>query len=450
MAEQYPTITLCMIVRDEEEFIAQAINSVKSVVSEIIVVDTGSQDHTVEIAKELGAQIFFRQWDNDFSAPRNLSLEKATADWILVLDADEAIAASDLEDLQRLTLHRGICWEFLQRHYTDDHRLSDFRPCSKEYPEWEKDNAGFFTSNLCRLFPNHQGINYEGLIHELVEHSINRMNKHKILRSRIPLHHYGHTSAVKRKKDKSRLYTPLGQTKASEDPLAWKNHFEIAVEHNCSGRHKESAESFRKAVALNPNYEPAWTNMGYVLCELGLYNEALDALKRALALKPRCAEALCNIGVVFMRNRRWQQAAAYLIQAVQIKPDYVNAFCNLGQCFLCLGKLQEAQRALEEAKRLHPHNGTAKTDLGIVFLQMKLFDQAKLILREAVQDSPQLSRAYYYLGEACKRTNEIAEAINAFNQFCTLEESRYESAPPAELKALLANLRKECAELSAR
>ena len=433
-----------MIVRDEEDFLAQAINSVKSIVSEIIVVDTGSQDRTVEIARSLGAQVFHSPWTNDFSTPRNLSLEKANCDWILVLDADEAIAECDLPDLQRLTLHRDLCWEFLQRHYTDDHRLSGFRPCTKEYPEWEKNYGGFFTSNLCRLFPNHEGLKYEGRIHELVEHSISRLGKHKILRTRIPLHHYGHTSEVKKKKDKSQLYTPLGETKASEAPSAWKNHFEIAVEHNCSGRYQESVSSFQKAVELNPNYEPAWTNMGYVLCELGRYQEALDALKHSLALNPQCAEARCNAAVVFMRNGRWQQAIPHLLEALRCKPDYVNAHCNLGQCLICLHRDQEARQVLERALQLHPHNGTAQADLGVVYLNLGLLEQAKQILQNALQNAPQLARAYYYLGEVCKKKGEATLAIEAFQKFIALEESNPSQKVTPDTPAFLQKLRDEC------
>ncbi|RIL09258.1 MAG: glycosyl transferase, partial [Proteobacteria bacterium] len=119
-----PSISLCIISKDEEEWIEQCIRSVKPIISEIILVDTGSKDRTVEIAASLGAKIFERPWDDDFSAPRNLSLEKAASDWILVLDADEAIAAKDHERLVNLTREPNSCWLLTQRHYSNDPRLS--------------------------------------------------------------------------------------------------------------------------------------------------------------------------------------------------------------------------------------------------------------------------------------------------------------------------------------
>ena len=85
------TLSLCMITKNEEKNISRCLNSVKEIVDEIIIVDTGSTDNTIEIAKSYGANIYHYDWTNDFSDARNKSLEKATKDWILVLDADEEL-----------------------------------------------------------------------------------------------------------------------------------------------------------------------------------------------------------------------------------------------------------------------------------------------------------------------------------------------------------------------
>src|SRR5215469_8478565 len=84
-------ISLCMIVRNEERFLADALESVRGVVDEINIVDTGSTDSTVEIATRYGANVVHRTWCNDFSWARNEALAMATRRWILVLDADERL-----------------------------------------------------------------------------------------------------------------------------------------------------------------------------------------------------------------------------------------------------------------------------------------------------------------------------------------------------------------------
>jgi glycosyltransferase involved in cell wall biosynthesis len=84
-------ISLCMIVKNEEHCLRRCLDSVRDYVDEMIIVDTGSTDHTVEIAKSYHAQIYHHPWENDFSKHRNQSLSYATGDWILQLDADEEL-----------------------------------------------------------------------------------------------------------------------------------------------------------------------------------------------------------------------------------------------------------------------------------------------------------------------------------------------------------------------
>ena len=88
-----PALSVCMIVRDEEVNLRRAIESVRDFASEVIVVDTGSRDRTVEIARSLGAKVSTHVWQEDFSLARNVAIEAASGDWILSLDADEWLDA---------------------------------------------------------------------------------------------------------------------------------------------------------------------------------------------------------------------------------------------------------------------------------------------------------------------------------------------------------------------
>lgn len=437
-----------MIVKNEEEFIAQCIRSVRSIVSEIILADTGTTDRTIDIAAELGAVVYPFEWTNDFSAARNFSLELASSDWILVLDADEAIAERDLEQIRQATMSPGVCYEFLQRHYTNDHRLSDFKACEGAYPEFERHYAGYFESNLCRLFPNHKGIHYRGRVHELVEHSIREIAGLRIERCRVPIHHYGHTPEVKKKKVKNELYGPLGETKAKEQPADWKAYFELGVEHNCSGRLEESAAAFERSVRLNGNYLETWVNYGYVLCELGRYDEAESALKRGLALSPRHEQAYCNLGVVYMRQNRFPDAVAVLNRAIEINPGYVNAFCNLGISLARLGRLSEAANAYKRALEAMPQCVPAKADLGALYLTVGELDEAERLLRSALENDPECGRAMFTLGTLLKRKGQLGEAADEFERYCRVEEKRGNILP--EIASQVEALRQEIAGLRKR
>lgn len=93
------TLSVCLITKNEEKFLAQCLKSIRDVAQQIIVVDTGSTDATVKIAKEFGADVHSFKWCEDFSAARNAALEHATGDWVLILDADEEIPAGQHANL---------------------------------------------------------------------------------------------------------------------------------------------------------------------------------------------------------------------------------------------------------------------------------------------------------------------------------------------------------------
>ena len=99
-------ISLCMIVRNEESYLPECLESVADVVNEIIIVDTGSTDNTKKIAESFGATVFDFTWVDDFSKARNYSLSKASNDWILYLDADERLDKNSINELVELSFQK--------------------------------------------------------------------------------------------------------------------------------------------------------------------------------------------------------------------------------------------------------------------------------------------------------------------------------------------------------
>ncbi len=98
-----PGVSLCMIVKDEEANLARCLASVKPIVDEMVVVDTGSTDRTKDIAEFFGARVYDFDWSGDFAEARNFSLSKAKGDWILIMDADEMISLQDYKRFRKLT-----------------------------------------------------------------------------------------------------------------------------------------------------------------------------------------------------------------------------------------------------------------------------------------------------------------------------------------------------------
>ena len=162
------TVSLCLIIKDEARQLERAILSAKPMADEIIVVDTGSQDDSVTIARKLGAQVYHFPWNNDFSAARNFAIEKASSDYIFFLDGDEYI--SPFYYLESQTLKKLLPLD---------------PPCAFKLAVGSYFNETdwlFLVSSMgnfriehspVRIFPRQHGLVYKGIIGETVEYSLN-------------------------------------------------------------------------------------------------------------------------------------------------------------------------------------------------------------------------------------------------------------------------------------
>ncbi len=141
-----------MIVLDEETFLKRSLTNVASYVDEMVIVDGGSTDKTVEIAKNFNARVIYSPWKEDFAAQRNISLKHASKDWILVIDADEVYEKKLLEELQSLAQNdiKIDAFAFPRKNYIDGKQTT-------AYPDLQT-----------RFFKRDKKIRYERALHEIV------------------------------------------------------------------------------------------------------------------------------------------------------------------------------------------------------------------------------------------------------------------------------------------
>ncbi|MBS4022802.1 MAG: glycosyltransferase family 2 protein [Dethiobacter sp.] len=172
-----PRLSLCMIVKDEAENLPRCLESARDTVDEIIVVDTGSTDNTPEIALRYGARVFHYTWQGDFAAARNYSLDQATGEWILCLDADEELRKGDgvkLRSLLNISGVEGYCFpvvNFYGRHQGFD----------------------YMTDLVCRLFRNRRSYRFQRAIHEQVVDLIAAFAGEASLKTAdVQIRHYGY------------------------------------------------------------------------------------------------------------------------------------------------------------------------------------------------------------------------------------------------------------------
>ena len=431
------TISLCMIMKDESDWLPLCLSNVKGLVDEMIIVDTGSTDNSVEIARSFGAKVFFHPWVDDFAKVRNYSLQQATGDWVLVLDADEIINQEDHRKIRKLIENESACYLLTQRHYTDDVRLSGFEPCRGEFLDREVEHAGYFESALGRLFPNYRGIHYRGAVHELIEFCLDEIEGIKLYDSTVRIHHYGHTSKVKAKKDKSLLYTPLGEKKVNDKNRGWKEFFELAVEHNNNRRLEESVVAFYEAIKLKADYLESWINLGYVLCELGRFEEASNVLTKALELDPVSEEALCNLGVVYLRQEKFSQAEVVFRKATQIKPSYMNAWRNLSITLSSMKRYSEAALVLKKMLNLIPNDYQTMLSLGSLYLYAGNPVEALTYFSPLYKTSSRDSQLAIMVSQAIKIAGDAASSLRFLATHIKDHEALIDQSEKAFLKKQL-------------
>ena len=172
--------------RNEEKTLARCLESVKGVVDEIVVVDTGSQDLTKEIAKSFKARIYDFEWCNDFSKARNFALSKATHEYILVLDADEYLVAGDKRDMIAVIDKKAIGQVV---------RMDAFK---------SNEDISYSRNFISRIFPN--GTKYVGRIHEQVESALPR------IRTNLQLMHDGYLHIDKSERNLEILFKELEES----------------------------------------------------------------------------------------------------------------------------------------------------------------------------------------------------------------------------------------------
>lgn len=338
-----PTLSACMIVRDEAEVIGIALAALRDFVDQIVVVDTGSRDATVDIARAHGADVESFAWCDDFARARNVSLQRASGDWILVVDADEWIAPIDRAALRAwIGGTRDRVAELPQRNYVADASTPGFQ--AGDPPEvWSVPSPGFVVARQVRLIPNDARLRYEGCVHEQLEGTIGAAGL-RIERLENPVHHIGKLRQRAVLERKARLYHALGELKVQQDP---------------NGR--------------------ALLELGVQCIELGEDERAEELLKSALAtpgpLGDR-AKIVAHLAGVLARHERGDEADALIRTHLTDVSAYAFVWERWGSVLGQTGRTTRAAEVLERASRLFPDAAGILRLLGEAYLAMRQFDRA--------------------------------------------------------------------------
>lgn len=349
------TISLCMIVRDEELTLERCLTGIRDIVDEIIIVDTGSVDRTKEIAAKFTAKIYDFTWIDDFAAARNYSFSMAQMDYILWLDADDVILEEDRQLLMELKQEIPPFFDVVMMKYNVG-----------------RDEKGYETDTFYRerLVNRSAGFKWCNPVHECIEFNGN------ILHTEICITHR------KERGTSDRNLKILEKLIRQSSEISARDLYYYARELYINSRYEEAAEQYNRYLDSENTFE----NYAILAC-LDLadcyhraqeWKKALRILIRSFEYGSMRAEILCYIGSLYLEKEEYLKAIGWYELALTLKKpdiswntvlhDFWDFIPNiqLCYCYYRIGDMEEAQKYNEKAAQYKPDNP------GVIF-NRKLF-----------------------------------------------------------------------------
>ncbi len=372
-------LSLSMIVRNEEHCLADCLLSVKDFVDEIVILDTGSTDLTVAIAKDFGARVEHLAWPGDFAPARNSALQYVQGDWVLVLDADEQLIPDCKSELNLLMSDEDTLVVNLLR-YEEGSSMSPY-------------------SSVSRLFRRHARISWTRPYHSTIDDNVRdllRDESHwRIVDCSVPaLIHVGYKPELIKKKSKcqrvrnameSWLFdnpgdpyacAKLGALEVSEGaqirgiellkqgllfceenlstPM-YGERYELLFNLGIAFASKDPGVAinfYRKALELPIDTRAklgALLNLASLLMKTGDLDQAILLTKRVTKRAPEVALAWYNLGLLQRYKGDFNEAINSYQHAIALNDLYVEAHQNLALVQLRMGKIALARQSLDKA-----------------------------------------------------------------------------------------------------
>ncbi|BAZ52155.1 glycosyl transferase family protein [Nostoc sp. NIES-4103] len=389
------SLSLCMIVKNEEATLPQCLSSVKNVVDEMIVLDTGSSDRTPDIAKQFGAKVHHFEWCNNFSTARNAALKHVTGDWILVLDADETLSLSIIPQLKAVIQSEEYLLINLIRQ--------------------EVGAAQSPYSLVSRLFRNHPDIRFQRPYHALVDDSVSEVLTQE------PHWQIGYLQGV---------------------AILHKGYQKTAIaQNNKYGKAQSAMEEF---LTTHPDDPYVCSKLGALYVETGKITQGIELLKRGVAASEENYEILYelhyHLGIAHSHLQNSQQAIFHYQAAIKL-PIYpmlkLGAYNNLGNLLKASGNLNGAKTAYETALKIDPNFAAGHYNLGMILKALGLFTDAIASYQKAIRLNPSYAEAYQNLGVVLLKVGNVQGSLTAFGNAIVLHEQQN----PEEAKRLRQGLR---------
>lgn len=420
-------LSLCMIVKNEEENLPRCLEPLRAVLDECIVVDTGSTDRTKEVAAGLGAKVFDFPWRDDFSAARNESLRRATADYLLWLDADDRVDPAEvckLAQLKKMLPPRKNRAFYLV--------VKNQSPVDGETPFYQM-----------RIFPRLPGVFFEGRVHEQIFHRLPRLGI-QLVQTEITIRHTGYpdAAAVMRKSERNLRIIREELALAPENPLL---HYNAARTLAGIGRQAEAIGHLKKVTGSReirekekPFFLEASLLLGKYHTEVGELAEAGRIFGELAREFPAHGLLHFALGEVLFLQKNFPQARKELetslrypvevsLFPVNLKKLQFYQHYNLGECLLETGEPAAARDFFLKSLGLHADDHKSWQALGLMALKEGQFQEAARCYEKAIAGGGAGDGNCANLGLAYRKLGRRAEAEEVLLRSLRLNPRRREA-----------------------
>ena len=377
-------LSFCIIVKNEAAALPQCLDSVRQIVDEMIVVDTGSTDRTREIAASYGARVYEFAWCNDFAAARNASLSHAQGAWVLVLDADETLVPSIAPAIHQLISQ--------PQHLVINLVRQEIGAAQSPY------------SLVSRLFRRHPQVYFTRPYHAMVDDSIDRLLQQE----------------------------PNWQIKSLSPVAILHTGYQpdVIVNQNKSAKARSIMEGY---LADHPKDPYVCSKLGALYGQMGEITAGLELLKRGLQLLQNSTaqnplmlyEIHYHLGSVYAEQQQRYLAEQHYQAAIRqaVLPALkLGAINNLGNLLKDKGDLAIAQSLYQQALTIDPNFATAHYNLGLTLKARGQLGDAIHHYHQAIACQPEYADAYQNLGVALLKAGQVPDSLAAFGQAIALHK----------------------------
>jgi glycosyltransferase involved in cell wall biosynthesis len=389
--EQLPEgISLCMIVKNEERFLAECLESVKDVVDEINIIDTGSTDRTVEIARSYGANVDFREWRGDFAWARNEVIAMATRRWTLVLDADEELERESRSLVNSLRTTPAT----MTSVYINIINLIN-----------DPTGMGTMSHRLIRIFPTGQKLRYKGVIHETI--GMQNGEPTSAVLSPITILHKGYTAEMLTERDKDSRNKPLVSRAYEENGDDSFSLFNFGNSAMCSGDIDLGIEVLERMLATATETKLYFPLAHLMLCQgyceyKGELEKALDIVEKGIEKFPNDAGLIFCKGQVLIKLDRTEEAREMFEEAMDLRERMAYSVMTDEEIF--------------EWKIYYATAGSYERE--------KRFDKSLEYINMALSNKPNAYSLQHARAVVLERLGNFYEAEVAFRQIAELDTQR--------------------------